>query len=126
MTDITFVSIQSGWLYLAVILDLFSRRVVGWAMSAPCDAALVQNALQMALSQRQPTGDLLHHADRGSQYAAHDYQSLLAQHHLPVTMSRTGNCCDNAAMERFFRTLKAEYIDQRGLSLSCLCSNRHF
>lgn len=111
VADITFIATQAGWLYLAVVLDLFSRRVVGWAMSARCDATLVQNALQMALSQRQPIDHLLHHSDRGSQYAAHVYQALLAQHHITVSMSRTGSCYDNAVMESFFRTLKAECVD---------------
>ena len=108
--DITYIPTQAGWLYLAVVLDLFSRRVVGWAMSARCDTALVYHALQMALSQRQPHGDLLHHSDRGSQYTAHDYQALLADHHITVSMSRIGNCYDNAVMESFFRTLKAECV----------------
>jgi len=108
VADITYIPTQCGRLYLAAVLDLFSRRIVGWAMSANCDARLVQNALHMALSQRQPQGDLLHHSDRGSQYAAHDYQTLLAQHPITVSMSRTGNCYDNAVMESFFRTLKAE------------------
>jgi transposase InsO family protein len=111
VADITFISTQSGWLYLAVVLDLFSRRIVGWAMSASCDATLVQNALYMALSQRQPTAALLHHSDRGSQYAAHAYQALLTQHHITVSMSRQGTCYDNAVMESFFRTLKAECVD---------------
>lgn len=111
VSDITYIPTQNGWLYLAAVLDLFSRRIVGWAMSAHCDAALTQNALGMALSQRQPAADLLHHSDRGSQYAAHDYQALLAQHHITVSMSRTGNCYDNAVMESFFRTLKAECVD---------------
>lgn len=111
VSDITYIPTQQGWLYLAAVLDLFSRKIVGWAMSACCDASLVQNALQMALVQRQPTADLLHHSDRGSQYAAHAYQALLAQHHITVSMSRKGNCYDNAAMESFFRTLKAECVD---------------
>jgi len=111
VADITYIPTQAGWLYLAAVLDLFSRRIVGWAMSAQCDAALTQKALHMALSQRQPTGDLLHHSDRGSQYAAHAYQALLAQHRITVSMSRKGNCYDNAAMETFFRTLKAECVD---------------
>jgi len=98
VSDITYIPIQSGWLYLAAILDLFSRRVVGWAMSASCDSLLAQNALHMALSQRQPQAELLHHSDRGSQYAAHAYQGLLAQHHITVSMSRKGNCYDNAVM----------------------------
>lgn len=110
VADITFIPTRKGWLYLAVVLDLFSRQIVGWAMSACCDATLVQNALQMALAHRQPAGELLHHSDRGSQYAAHDYQALLAQHHITVSMSRKGNCYDNAVMESFFRTLKAECV----------------
>jgi len=111
VSDMTYIPTQNGWLYLAAVLDLFSRRIVGWAMSATCDATLVQNALQMALSERQPTADLLHHSDRGSQYAAHAYQALLAQHAITVSMSRKGNCYDNAVMESFFRTLKAECVD---------------
>jgi transposase InsO family protein len=111
VADITYIPTQNGWLYLAAVLDLFSRRIVGWAMSARCDAALTQNALEMALSVRQPTTDLLHHSDRGSQYAAHDYQALLARHSITLSMSRTGNCYDNAVMESFFRTLKAECVD---------------
>jgi putative transposase len=111
VSDITYIPTQSGWLYLAAVLDLFSRRIVGWAMSAQCDTTLVQNALHMALSQRQPNPDLLHHSDRGSQYAAHAYQALLAEHHITVSMSRKGNCYDNAVMESFFHTLKAECVD---------------
>ena len=111
VSDITYIPTQNGWLYLAAVLDLFSRRIVGWAMNARCDTALTQNALAMALSQRQPTTHLLHHSDRGCQYAAHDYQALLARHHITVSMSRKGNCYDNAVMESFFRTLKAECVD---------------
>ena len=111
VSDMTFIPTQQGWLYLAAVLDLFSRKIVGWSMSANCDTALVQKALHMALSQRQPYADLLHHSDRGSQYAAHAYQDLLAQHHITVSMSRTGNCYDNAVMESFFRTLKAECVN---------------
>ena len=115
VADITFIPTRNGWLYLAVVLDLFSRKIVGWAMSACCDATLVQNALQMALAHRQPAGELLHHSDRGSQYAAHDYQALLSQHSITVSMSRTGNCYDNAVMESFFHTLKAECVDRHVL-----------
>ena len=111
VSDITYIPTQNGWLYLAAVLDLFSRRIVGWAMSARCDARLVQNALLMALSQRQPQADLLHHSDRGSQYAAHAYQALLAQHHITISMSRKANCYDNAVMESFFHTLKSECVD---------------
>ena len=111
VSDMTFIPTQQGWLYLAAVLDLFSRKIVGWAMSANPDTTLVQKALHMALSQRQPTGDLLHHSDRGSQYAAHAYQDLLAHYHIIIRMSRKGNCYDNAVMESFFRTLKAECVD---------------
>ena len=111
VADITYIPTQAGWLYLATVLDLFSRRVVGWAMSAHCDTTLVHNALHMALSQRQPQAALLHHSDRGSQYAAHDYQALLAQHPITVSVSRKANCYDNAVMESFFHTLKAECVD---------------
>jgi putative transposase len=111
VADITYIPTLNGWLYLAVVLDLFSRRIVGWAMSARCDASLVQNALDMALAQRQTQGDLIHHSDRGSQYAAHAYQALLAQHHITVSMSRKGNCYDNAIMESFFHTLKSECVN---------------
>jgi transposase InsO family protein len=111
VSDITYIPTQQGWLYLAAILDLFSRKIVGWAMSACCDGTLVQNALHMALSRRQPSADLLHHSDRGSQYAAHAYQDLLAHHYITVSMSRTGDCYDNAVMESFFHTLKAECVD---------------
>jgi len=111
VADITYIPTQSGWLFLAAVLDLFSRRVVGWAMSARCDSALVHNALYMALAQRQPQAGLLLHSDRGSQYAAHDYQALLLQHGITVSMSRKGNCYDNAVMESFFRTLKAECVN---------------
>ena len=110
VADMTYIPTQNGWLYLAAVLDLFSRRIIGWAMSAHCDARLVQNALHMALSHRQPRADLLHHSDRGSQYAAHSYQALLADQHITVSMSRKGNCYDNAVMESFFRTLKAECV----------------
>lgn len=112
VSDITYIPTQQGWLYLAAVLDLFSRKIVGWAMSANPDTTLVQKALGMALSQRQPSANLLHHSDRGSQYAAHAYQALLAQHSITVSMSRKGNCYDNAVMESFFRTLKAECVDR--------------
>jgi putative transposase len=111
VSDITYIPTQNGWLYLAAILDLFSRRIVGWAMSARCDVSLVQNALCMALAQRQLPPELLLHSDRGSQYAAHSYQALLAQHPITVSMSRTANCYDNAVMESFFHTLKCECVD---------------
>ena len=110
VTDITYIPTQEGWLYLAVILDLFSRFVVGWAMSARITRHLTLEALTMALSRRRPPQGLLHHSDRGSQYASDDYQDLLAAHGIVGSMSRRGNCWDNAVAESFFATLKVELV----------------
>lgn len=106
--DVTYLWTAEGWLYLAALLDLHSRKVVGWAMSSRIDAALVQEALRMALGRRGPTPGLLHHSDRGSQYACGAYQELLAAHGMRCSMSRKGDCLDNAVVERFFRSLKGE------------------
>lgn len=108
VADVTFIETQSGWLYLAAVLDLFSRAIVGWAMAAVQDEMLVTQALHMALQRRDVSAELLHHSDRGSQYTSHGYQQLLATKGIQVSMSRTGNCYDNAVMERFFGTLKRE------------------
>ena len=110
VADFTYVRTDEGWLYLAAVLDLFSRRLVGWAMSARADEDLVESALQMAFARRQLNGDLLHHSDRGSQYAASHYAHLLAQQGIIVSMSRKGECYDNAVIESFFRTVKAECV----------------
>jgi putative transposase len=107
--DITFIPTRRGWLYLAVVLDLYSRRVVGWAMSDRINGALVQDALLMALEQRQPEPGLIHHSDQGMQYAGGDYHALLQAHGLRASMSRKGNCYDNAPVESFFSTLKNEW-----------------
>jgi putative transposase len=112
VADITYLWTPVGWLCLAVILDLFSRRVVGWSMSERLEKKLALDALSMALAERQPQGGLLHHSDRGSQYASHEYQELLASHGLLSSMSRTGNCWDNAVAESFFATLKTELAYQ--------------
>jgi putative transposase len=93
---------------VAVLLDLYARKVVGWAMSSHVDAALVQEALRMALGRRRPSAGLMHHSDRGSQYAGQAYQRLLEAHDLHCSMSRTGDCLDNAVVERFFSSLKRE------------------
>lgn len=106
--DITYVWTAEGWLYLAVLLDLYSRKVVGWAMSHHVDAALVRAALQMALGRRQPAEGLIHHSDRGSQYACDAYQALLAKHGIHCSMSRKGDCLDHAVAERFFGSVKGE------------------
>jgi len=108
VTDITYLPTREGWLYLAVVLDLFARRVVGWSMQPSLERGLVLTALSHALQRRQPQPGLLHHSDRGSQYASAEYQALLAQAQIRCSMSRKGNCWDNAAMESFFATLKAE------------------
>lgn len=108
--DITYVWTLEGWLYLAVLLDLYSRRVVGWAMSQRITVELTEQALTMALANRVPTAGLLHHSDRGSQYAATSYQRVLEDYGLIPSMSRKGNCWDNACVESFFGPLKRELI----------------
>ena len=110
VTDITYIWTQEGWLYLAVILDLFSRRVVGWAMSEKITRKLALAALTMALSRRQPPRGLLHHSDRGSQYASGDYRKRLVANNIVCSMSRRGDCWDNAVAESFFSTLKTELV----------------
>jgi putative transposase len=109
-TDITYVWTSEGWLYLAVVLDLFSRRVVGWSMSQHIDTQLVLGALEMALQGRQPPSGLIHHSDRGSQYASTQYQQALADRGIQCSMSRKGNCWDNAVVESFFSSLKQELV----------------
>jgi transposase InsO family protein len=109
--DITYLPTRAGWLYLAVVLDLASRRVIGWAMRHTLEGALTRDALQMALAGRRPAPGVLHHTDRGSQYAAGEYRALLAQHGMQCSMSRVGDCWDNAVAESFFATLKRELVD---------------
>lgn len=113
VSDITYIRTGTGWLYLAIVLDLFSRKVVGWAMAPSMPASLVCQALQMAISQRRPQAGLIVHSDRGSQYASEQYQALLAKHGFICSMSRRGNCWDNAVAERFFLNLKMERVWQR-------------
>lgn len=108
--DITYIPTREGWLYLAVILDLASRRVIGWSIDRLLDRSLTQRALAMALLHRRPSRDVLHHSDRGSQYASLDYQLLLAKHGMQCSMSRVGDCWDNAVVESFFATLKTELV----------------
>jgi len=110
VTDITYIPTRQGWLYLAVILDLYSRMVVGWAMSSSCDEELVEKALQMALARRRPKARLLHHSDRESQYTSRAYRYLFKQPQILASMSRKGNCWDNAAMESFFGTRHAKNV----------------
>jgi len=111
--DITYVRTDTGWLYLAAVLDLYSRKIVGWATHDAMPADLVCTALQRAIAQRRPPPGLIVHSDRGSQYASHQHQQLLARYGLTASMSRKGNCWDNAVMERFFLNLKMERLWQR-------------
>ncbi len=110
VADITYIATNEGWLYLAGVIDLFSRKVIGWAMDERMTKDLVLNALKMALRRRQPRPGLIHHSDQGSQYACDEYQRLLADHGIICSMSRKGNCWDNAPMESFFHTLKTEHV----------------
>ena len=110
VTDITYVPTQEGWLYLAGVLDLYSRKVVGWAMGETLAATLPLAALEMAWEQRRPAKGLLHHSDRGVQYASQDYRGRLLALGLEASMSRKGNCYDNATMESFWSTLKHELV----------------
>jgi len=110
VADITYVWTVQGWLYLAVVMDLCSRRIVGWCMDRTLTQALAMRALMMAINLRQPQAGLIHHSDRGCQYASEAYQALLTQHGIRPSMSRKGNCWDNAVMERFFKSYKEEWI----------------
>lgn len=113
VSDITYIRTGAGWLYLAIVMDLYARRVVGWAMAPSMPAKLVCDALNMAVQQRRPAPGLIVHSDRGSQYASELYQDLLAEHGFVCSMSRKGNCWDNAVAERFFLNLKMERVWQR-------------
>lgn len=108
--DLTYVFTEEGWLYLSVVIDLFSRKVVGWSMSDDLKASGVAEALEMALARRQPGAGLIHHSDRGVQYACGLYRDLQREHGIACSMSRAGNCYDNAVVESFFGTLKSELV----------------
>jgi transposase InsO family protein len=110
MSDMTFIETQEGWLYLAGVIDAYSRKIVGWAMGSQHDAELVKHALAMALLQRQPAAGLVHHSDRGSEYTSQTYQDMLQQHNIQVSMSKKGDCYDNAVIESFWGTLKEECV----------------
>jgi putative transposase len=110
VTDITYIDTEEGWLYLSAIIDLYSRRVVGWAMGACMDRCLVLRALDMAMGNRSPAEGLIHHSDRGSQYASMDYRESLTKAGIEASMSRRGNCYDNAVIESFWHSLKIELV----------------
>jgi putative transposase len=113
IADFTYIETGEGWLYVAAVIDLFSRRVVGWSMHATMTAQLVTDALIMAIWRRGKPDALLHHSDRGSQYTSEHFQKLLAAHGITCSMSRSGNCWDNAAMESFFSSLKTERVSRK-------------
>lgn len=113
LADITYIATREGWLYLAAILDVYSRKIVGWSMSTRLQNQLVQDALFMAVGRRNLTSGLVHHSDQGSQYTSHEFIALLKQHGIEVSMSGVGNCYDNAMMESFFATLKTECVTGR-------------
>ena len=113
VADFTYVDTAEGWLFLAVVMDLYSRRIVGWSMKPEMSAQLVMDALTMALWRRGQPSELLHHSDQGSQYASEDFQRLLGHHGIACSMSRRGDCWDNAAVESFFASLKKERIYTR-------------
>ena len=110
LTDMTYIPTAEGWLYLAVVEDLHSRRVVGWSMDTIMESRLVVDALQMAVAARFPEEGLVAHSDRGSQYASDHYQTILSKHGIACSMSRAGNCYDNAPLESFFASLKKELV----------------
>ncbi len=111
-SDITYISTRQGWLYLAVVMDLYSRRIVGWSMSRWMSRGMVINALKMAIDARRPEGGLIHHSDRGGQYTSDDFRDELATHGITCSMSNTGNCYDNAVVESFFGVLKRERVNR--------------
>lgn len=113
LADLTYIWTAEGWLYLAVVLDLFSRRVIGWSMADHLGHELALAALDMAIARQQPGPGLVHHSDRGVQYAAQGYRSRLSAHGMLCSMSRKGDCWDNAPMESFYATLKGELVEER-------------
>lgn len=112
VTDFTFIETREGWLFLAGVLDVYSRKIVGWSMSERHDSEFVQAALSMALLQRQPGAGLIHHSDRGSEYASIGYQMMLCEQNIHVSMSKKGDCYDNAMIESFWATLKEECVEK--------------
>jgi len=110
VSDITYIATDEGWLYLATTMDLFSRMIVGWSMSSSLESQFVIDAMQMAIDRRSPDAGLIHHSDRGSQYASGGFRDLLNDHGVKASMSRKGNCYDNAVAESFYRTLKTELV----------------
>jgi len=113
VTDITYIKTHEGWLYLSVVIDLFSRRIIGWSMQSRMQMDLVLSSLLMAIWRRKPSSTVIIHSDQGSQFTGHEWQSFLKQHDLEASMSRRGNCYDNAVAESFFHLLKTERIRRK-------------
>ena len=126
VTDITYIPTYQGWTYLATVMDLFSRRIVGWATSKRIDTALISEALHKAIKEREPDEGLLHHSDRGSQYASKGYRKILNLFKMKCSMSRKGNCWDNAPMERFFSSLKSEWLRDKIFSTHQMATSAIF
>jgi putative transposase len=112
-SDVSYFWTQKGWIHLAIVMDLYSRRIIGWSMRNKVDQTLTQDALGMALQQRQPKQSLLHHSDQGAEYTNHAYQSLVKEHNMIVSLSRRGECHDNAVAESFFKSIKVELVKQQ-------------
>lgn len=112
-TDVSYFWTQKGWIHLAIVMDLYSRRIIGWSMKNKVDQSLTQDALEMALSQREPQEGLIHHSDQGAEYTNHAYQGLVKEHNMVVSMSRRGECHDNAVAESFFKSIKVELVKQQ-------------
>jgi putative transposase len=111
-TDVSYFWTQKGWIHLAIVMDLYSRRIIGWSMKDKVDQFLTQDALEMALNQREAAQGLIHHSDQGAEYTNHAYQSLVKEHNMVVSMSRRGECHDNAVAESFFKSIKVELVKQ--------------
>ena len=126
LADITYVETDEGWLYLSTVMDLYSRKIVGWAMRDHLRTELPLTALRMAISAQRPGAGLIHHSDRGVQYASHDYRAALAAHGITASMSRKADCYDNAPMESFFHTLKTERVHHRQICNTCRSPARYF
>ncbi len=126
VADITGIETLEGWLYLAAVVDIYSRYAVGWAMSKERDEQLAIKAVSMALTQRKPGAGLMHHSDRGSQYTSQGYLTVLQQHEIQVSMSRKGDCYDHALMESFFGTLKEECVERQSYQTRAEARNSVF
>ena len=116
-TDVSYFWTRSGWIHLAIVMDLYSRRIIGWSMNKRVDQVLTQDALRMALNQREPRQGLIHHSDQGAEYTNHSYQNLVKEHNMVVSMSRRGECHDNAVAESFLNQSKLSWLNKKNSKL---------